>query len=77
MADDGLMQFVNIQTLGKAALFTGMPMLRKAPWLFGKGGSPVDKVMPLIETLGTGKWWELFNPKMLRYLWGNRHHTKL
>jgi len=77
MADDGLMQFVNIQTLGKAALFSFSPLFRKAPWLFGKGGSPLYKVMPLIDTMGSGKWYKLFDPKMLKYGWNNRGGTKL
>lgn len=69
MADEGLMQFCRVQTLGKSVLFGVLPAMNKPPWLFQKGaGLTLEDVMPLVEAMAGPKWWNLFSPQMLSYL---------
>ena len=74
---EGLVQFSQVKTVGKAFGFSLLPFLQKSPFLFGKQANRVEDSVVLLRTIASRKWWRLLSPSLWRFLWTNRGNTKL
>jgi succinate-semialdehyde dehydrogenase/glutarate-semialdehyde dehydrogenase len=74
---DGLVQFSQVKTFGKAFGFSLFPFLQKSPFLFDKQANHMKDSFVLLRTITSRKWWRMLSPSLLRFLWMNRGDTKL
>jgi acyl-CoA reductase-like NAD-dependent aldehyde dehydrogenase len=76
MSDEGLLQFVQMKTVGEAPLF-GWPFVTKPAWLFSEHGRESQTAKTMVQTFGSGKLRGLMSPRLLAFLWERRSSTRL
>lgn len=76
-ADEGLLQFVDMQFVGETIAYDWCVWLRKAPWLFGKQAEGYQGTKALFTTMGGNAWLQLPPVAFLKYLWNSRSNNKL
>ena len=74
---EGILQFSQVKTFGKAFLFDWLPFTQKGVVLFNQGDNTLHDSKALLESIGKGRWWDFFNPKLFGFIRKNQGHTKL
>ena len=74
---EGIVQFSQVKTFGKAFLFDWLPFTQKGILLFNQGDNSLHDSKALLDTIGKGHWWNFFSPKLFQFLAKNQGNSKL
>ena len=74
---EGILQFSQIKTFGKAFLFDWLPFTQKGVVLFSQGDNSLHDSKALLESIGKGRWWDFFSPKLFGFISKNQGSSKL